>query len=252
MLVLALADLVLGVGLFVQAPWATALWPFTEQPLDYVVLSSFLVAGFGTVLWIGRSQEWGALRGALLDVALFTGGAAVWLAARYATDGDSAALVRAGAFAVATVAELALLARVWRVPIRDTRPADLVLRASFALFALVLLLSGGALLLRLPIWPWQLAPASSTLLGFLFAGSCVYFLHGLARPSWHAMKGQLVAFLLYDAVLVQPYLSLDQGYKINHTSLAVYWAVIAGSAALSVWYLFLNPRTRSWAVDERR
>lgn len=269
MLLLAALNLAVGAGLFLNAPWAAALWPWTDQPLDRVVLSSFLVAGLGTVLWIGLSAEWGAMTGALLDVLLFQACAAAWFGVRWWTgdvptpnlfepaDGP-AALSTLGVFAAAlalmVLVELALLRAVWRIPIRDTRPADRLLIGSFGLFAVVLVITGALLILQRPIWPWPLSEASAALLGFLFLGSAVYFLHGLRRPGWHRMKGQLVAFLLYDLVLAQPYLHLADGqlsYSLNYSSLAVYWAVILYSGGLAAYYLFLNPRTKGWRVQQR-
>lgn len=264
MLILAALNLALGAGLFFDAPWAAALWPWTDQPLDRVVLSSFLVAGAGTVAWIGLSAEWGAMVGALLDVGLFHAGAGLWFFDRWrrgeiptpnAVDppATTALGLYAAVFAALFVVELVALRAVWGRPIRDGRPADRLLIGSFAVFALVLLVTGGMLVLHQPIWPWPLGEASSALLGFLFLGSAVYFLHGLRRPGWHRMKGQLVAFLLYDLVLVQPYLHMgdgDLGYKLNYASLALYWAVILYSGGLSAYYLFLNPRTKGWSVQD--
>ncbi len=252
MCVLAAVNAALAVGFFLQASWATALWPWTSQPLDYVVISSFLAAGAGAVLWIGLTGEWGALTGALIDVGLFNATTAAWLWARWAAERDSAVLVRAVVFTLGTAAEIALLRVSLRHPLRDKRPADRVLVTSFWVFAIVLLLAATGLLLQQPIWPWPLEPTSSTLLGLLFLGSATYFLHALRRPSWHAMKGQLVAFLLYDLVLIQPYLHIADGalsYHLNYASLGIYWAVIAYSSLLAAYYLFLNPATRGWSVQ---
>lgn len=267
MVLLALLDLVIGVGLYLDSPWATWLWPWTTQPLDRVVLSSFLAAGVGTVLWIGLTREWGALTGALLDVGIFHLGAAAWSLARwwgqdvpspntFGPEGAAAAMSALGlqvaVFFGLFVGDSVALGAVWRRPLRDIRPADPLLIRSFQLFAAVLLLTGVLLLLHQPIWPWPLSDASATLFGLLFLGSAAYFVHGLLRPTWHRMKGQLIAFLLYDAVLVQPYLRIEDArlYRIEYTSLAVYWAVILYSGGLAIYYLFLNPRTRGWRVEE--
>ncbi len=55
------------------------------------------------------------------------------------------------------------------------------------------------------IFPWPLRPQNSTMYGLLFLGSFAYFLYGFLRPSWHNARGQLLAFLVYDLVLIPPY-----------------------------------------------
>lgn len=240
-----LADLILGLGFYTQAPWAMALWPWSQEKLDLALLSSFLIAGAGSVLWIAWSAEWGAMVGALLDVAVFNGGTALWLWSRGET-------VPAVVFTGMGVGVLATLGAVWKIPIRDVRPADRLLKGSFWIFMVALLLAGGGMLLHHPVLPWPISPESSTLFGFLFFGSAFYFAWGLYRPSWHNMKGQLIAFLLYDLVLTQPY--LDMGYQdsdsLNWNSLIIYWTVILYSSGLALFYLFFSGRTKDWKVVE--
>ena len=72
----------------------------------------------------------------------------------------------------------------------------------------------------------------------------VYFAYGLWRPVWGNAKGQLVGFLAYDLVLIVPFVRL--WFSSPSLSLAVYIAVIAGSAVVSIWYLALSPRYRLW------
>ena len=139
-----------------------------------------------------------------------------------------------------------------RIPLRDRRGTDRLLKVSFAVFAAALLVFAVQLLAGGSVLPWPVGDESAALFGFLFLGSAAYFVHGLVYPTWHGMKGQLVAFLVYDAVLVPPYLTLSMGggYRTNYASLAIYWLVILFSAGLAIRYLFLHPKTRAWPVEE--
>jgi hypothetical protein len=117
---------------------------------------------------------------------------------------------------------------------------------SFLLFALVLILVGTALVMRYPtVFPWPLQPQTSVVFGCIFLGAAMYFIHGFVFTVWGNVRGQLLGFLAYDAILIGPFLShLGQVAPDHQLSLWVYLGVITYSAALAVYYLFLNPQTR--------
>jgi K+-sensing histidine kinase KdpD len=118
-------------------------------------------------------------------------------------------------------------------------------RISFWIFSVTLLLAGGALILRLPVFPWTLNPDSSVIFGCIFLGDAFYFLYGLLRPRWHNAFGQLLSFLAYDLVLIVPFVALVKTVKPELLlNLVVYIAVLLYSGALAVYYLFINSRTR--------
>jgi hypothetical protein len=107
------------------------------------------------------------------------------------------------------------------------------------------LLAGTALILRLPIFPWDLSPDSSLIFGCIFLGDAFYFIYALLRPYWGNAFGQLLSFLAYDLVLIVPFLLLMGSVKPGHMlSLIVYILVLLYSGGLAVYYLFLNPQTR--------
>jgi hypothetical protein len=133
-----------------------------------------------------------------------------------------------------------------RLPFRDGRRTPRPVRASFALFAAVLLLVGGALVLKRPnIFPWPIPPEQSVLYGWMFLGAMIYFLHGLFRPRWGNAVGQLVGFLAYDLVLIVPFVrhfaAVDPALRTN---LILYVAVLVYSGALAGYYLFVDPQWR--------
>jgi hypothetical protein len=118
-------------------------------------------------------------------------------------------------------------------------------RVSFGIFVASLLFAGGALVLRLPIFPWDLNPDSSVVFGCIFLGDAFYFIHALSRPRWGDTCGQLLSFLAYDLVLIVPFVLLFDTVKPERMfSLIIYTAVLVYSSGLAIYYLFIHPHTR--------
>jgi hypothetical protein len=144
-------------------------------------------------------------------------------------------------------AATSLIAFFWslRIPLKESRPMPKPVKVSFWIFIASLFLSGGALILRAPIFPWALKPDTSVIFGCIFLGDAFYFLYGMFRPNWHNALGQLLSFLAYDLVLILPFVGLlntvEPERRIN---LVVYTAVLIYSGGLAVYYLFINPQTR--------
>jgi hypothetical protein len=136
---------------------------------------------------------------------------------------------------------------------QDARPSPKFLRVSFAVFVVGLVLAGGALVLRVGnIFPWPLSAEQSVLYGWMFLGSACYFLYGVINPSWANAKGQLIAFLVYDLVLIVPFLkhfaTVRPDLRIN---LVLYTAVLTYSGLLALYYLVLNRNTRLFTRASR-
>jgi hypothetical protein len=118
-------------------------------------------------------------------------------------------------------------------------------RVSFGIFIASLFLASGALILRMPVFPWDLNPDSSVIFGCIFFGDAFYFLYGLFRPRWGNAFGQLLSFLAYDLVLIVPFVLLFDTVKPDRMfSLVVYTAVLVYSGGLAVYYLLIDPQTR--------
>jgi hypothetical protein len=240
-----LADLVLTVGYFLEWPWAIGTWPWQElRSLDYLLVSSFLAGATAVILWIGFTGEWGALTGATLNVGAMNAGSAVYLFHLGLTR-------RAITFSVFAAINVVVLVISLRHPIRDRRPVDKLLRGSFCVFWVVLLYAAIQLFRQSPtIFPWTIEPETEIMVGWLFAGSALYFAWGFFRPSWHNARGQLLAFLAYDLVLLPRYLLLFKVVDPEHLrSLTIYVAVIVYSTGLAIYYLFFNRKTRGWAIE---
>jgi hypothetical protein len=121
----------------------------------------------------------------------------------------------------------------------------LLVRVSFGVFIVSLILAGGALVFRIPVFPWALNADSSVIFGCIFIGDAFYFLYSLLYPRWHNALGQLLSFLAYDLVLILPFLLLFETVKPEYTlSLIAYVAVLIYSGAIAVYFLFVNSKTR--------
>ena len=87
---------------------------------------------------------------------------------------------------------LAVVIWTYHTPFADKRPLPNLVRVSFAVFCVALVLTSSALLLRADhIFPWPLKPESSVVFGCLFIGSAIYFAYGALRPVWSNGYGQL-------------------------------------------------------------
>ncbi len=246
-----LADLVLTIGYYLRLPWAIDTWPWPASPLDFLLVSSFIAGATVVILWLGATGEWGAAAGATMNVGLMNLGAAIYLYTESRAQNDPRLLHRAIAFGLFALTNAIVCVWSLKQPIRDKRPIGRVLRGSFLIFTIVLFYASIQLLRRSPtIFPWALEPATSTMFGWLFLGSGVYFGYGFLRPSWHNARGQLLAFLAYDLVLLPPYAMLFPTVAPEHLpSLRIYMVVLVYSSLLAIYYLFVDRRTRGWKIQ---
>jgi hypothetical protein len=134
----------------------------------------------------------------------------------------------------------------WRIPMRDPRPMPRLVYWSFTVFVIALVIAGGSLVFKTPsILPWVVTPELSVLFGWMFLGAAVYFTYGLLRPSWSNAAGQLAGFLVYDFVLLLPFIqrtpNLPEHFVVSQI---IYLIVVIYSGLLATYYLLINPDTR--------
>jgi hypothetical protein len=240
-----LATLVLTVAFVGLAPWATDLWPWPVTPLSYLFIASILAAIAMPVIWIGVSGELAAIRAGAIDLAVTYGGMFVYLVTLLGDPGQPSLGAYAAVFGLGLVAMVITFARTRAIPWHDRRPMPNVVRASFALFGVILTVAGTALVFHADIFPWALGAETSVVFGFIYLGAAAYFISGVLEPRWANAQGQLVGFLAYDLVLIGPFVDrFDQVHGGELTSLIVYTAFVAYSGALAIYYLFLAPATR--------
>lgn len=240
--ILALAT---SLGFVFQIPAATMTWPWPDGRLSYLFIGSIFAAVSVAMIWIGWTGEWGALPAGSLNVLVIAILACAYFF--YLSANGRPELLSYGVIsALATVPSAA--AFVWgrKIPLSDERSTPRLVQISFGIFTASLFLAGGALVLRLPVFPWALNPDSAVIFGCIFLGDAFYFLYGLFKPLWHNAKGQLLSFLAYDLVLIVPFIQLFGAVKPELLlNLMVYVVVLVFSGALAIYYLLLNPKTRA-------
>ena len=169
----------------------TAILPPTGTFPLHIFLASITASITASLLWIGFSGDLGAVTGGAIDLAVFYAGLTIFqlLSVQHL----SAGVLLCSA---AAILSLGIFLRFRRYPIEDRQPMPMLVRISFSVFVVILLLVGSAILLQVPnVFAWTLNPISSALVGCFFLGSSCYFLYGLIFPRWHNACGQLWSFL---------------------------------------------------------
>ncbi len=247
---LAMAGVAIGWDWGASAGAGRALWPWPDGPLSYRFVASILLAEATVLAWQAIALDLTAVRSGAAGFALMNAGLAVFMGMRSLASAAPApaALGWAIATAVLALGSVGLFALSFRVasPDRQSVPTPTPVRVSFAIFAAALFIATAMLLAQAAVvFPWPLKPESSVAFGFLFLASACYFLDGFIRPFWSNAIGQLLGFLVYDLVLIVPWIALlpkaTGGHRI---SLIIYIAVLVWSGVLAIWYLFVHPSTR--------
>ncbi len=240
-------QLFFAVAFFLQWPVAVNLWPFQgTTPLTFIFISSIFAAAAAPTLWAAATENYGALGGIGLDYLTILAPVAI-LSFQLGIGGSDPKMI---SYAIACVlgALFGLSLFVWstRFPIKPMPPLPGLVRWSFVLFIIALLIVGGRLVLQITeTIPWKITPEIAVIMGWMFLGAAVYFVYTLLRPSWLNAAGQLMGFLVYDVVLIVPFLSrLPTISPENRPGLTVYTGVVIYSGLLAIYFLFLHKPTR--------
>jgi len=190
--------------------------------------------------WVCVTRELNAVRGGSLGFAAMNAGISVFTGYLYGQRHQSLLTAWTIVCGVLAIGALVLFVMGAKYERRDVRPSPPVVRTSFLVFSVALFTATAMLLARRPIvFPWPLKPDSSVMFGFLFLASAIYFFDGWLRPSAANASGQLLGFLVYDIVLIPPYLhhwsKTLGGFRV---SLVIYLIVLFWSAALALWFWF--------------
>ncbi|HKY53366.1 MAG TPA: hypothetical protein VJM08_03630 [Anaerolineales bacterium] len=239
-----LVVIALAFGFIFRVPLALSIWPWEDGRYSYLFVGSILAAVGAAALWVGWTGELGALPAGSLNIFVIALTTSIYFF-KLAADGRTN-LIPFGVLS-AVIAITSAVAFWWsrRIPLREAHPTPWLVKASFVIFIVLLVLAGGGLILHEPIFPWSLNPDTSVIFGCILIGDAFYFLYGLLYPKWHNAAGQLLSFLAYDLVLIVPFLLLFNTVPPeNIFNLFVYVGVLIYSGALAVYFLFINTQTR--------
>jgi hypothetical protein len=240
----------LTVIFYTRSDLATAIWPWsytTLSPLSYTFIASITIAIAMPSLWIAITGELGATFGGALDLAIFAFGSSIYMFQSYGVMERERVLVGAIVTLLLAVFSLAACVISYQFPFKDTRPMPRLLRYSFAFFGLTLIVAGIGLVLKQPVFPWRLSGEASIIYGWIFLGAAAYFWYGFFRPVLGNANGQFLGFLVYDLILIGPFLAhLNEGEPQYRLSLLIYLTVIIYSGVLAIYYLLISPETRVW------
>lgn len=230
-----------------QVPQIISLWPFPgTTPLTFIFIASIFAAAAASTAWALSTHTYGALVGIGIDylLILIPVGVLSWQLGR------SSGAANLSAYAV--ICFLGALFGVWlilwanRFPIPPNPPVPALVRGSFVVFIIALLIVSTQLILKVPnVIPWKITPELSVVIGWMFIGAAGYFVYATLRPSWGNAGGQLAGFLAYDLVLIVPFLQrLPASPPDFRTNLIIYIAVVTYSGLLAVYFLFIHKTTR--------
>lgn len=246
---------VFAIAYFLQVPFAVSLWPFEgTTPLTYIFISSIFAAAAASTLWATATKNYGALAGIGFDYIVILAPLAV-LSFKLGISAGTTLLIVFGAVSLlGALFGIGLVLWSIRIPIDNAISMPGLVRWSFALFIIALLIVSTRLILRVPnSIPWKITPDLSLVIGFMFLGAALYFVYALVRPSWLNSAGQLAGFLAYDVVLIVPFLTRLPTVPPEHqVGLIIYTLVVASSGLLAIYYLFIGKATRLWGRSAKR
>lgn len=245
--IIAVVQFFFAVAFFLQLPIAVNLWPFEgTTPLTFIFISSIFAAAAAPTLWAALSENYGALAGIGLDYVGILLPVAI-LSFQLAADGDSQLIIYGIFCLLGVLFGLGLLVWSLRFPVDRSLPMPGFVRGSFVFFIIALAIVSFRLITKAPnTIPWSITAELSVVIGWMFVGAAMYFIHGLLRPSWLNAAGQLLGFLFYDLVLIGPFLTrLPTVSDENRLGLTIYTAVVVFSGLIAIYFLFINRPTRA-------
>jgi hypothetical protein len=255
--VIASIQVVVGLLFLLGVPLATDLWPFPgTNEMSRVFIASIFWAAAVPVGWCLLVRSDRAFTGIFLDYLVIMLPLGVLALAIGLGDASLHYLVFGASALVTALFAVWVMRWALRRPWRSDLPTPRPVLAAFVVFCVALVIVGSLLVARTPgILPWPVTGALSTVYGVMFLGAAAYFAYGLLDRRWENAGGQLAGFLAYDIVLIVPFVvrvvngtpsyygSTSEPLRLN---LVIYTAVVAGSAAIAVYYLFIARQTRIW------
>lgn len=245
LIVTGLIQLVLAIGFFFQQAWATSLWPVPDTRLSYAFIAAILAGGAAPLIWAGLSGELASLAGYGMSFGIMYAGMGISALLFYLRDQNPALSWFALVMGLLAVLGGMMFMRTRHLA-KNSQPTPPIVIYAFVAEVLVLAGAGILLILKVPnTLPWNLSPESSVLYGWVFLGLAFYYLYAVLNRQWIHALGPLLGFLVYDLVLFSPLFARFGNLQPEHILGQVAASIIIiFSAALGVYYLFINPATR--------
>lgn len=245
LIVTGLIQLVLAIGFFFQQAWATSLWPVPDTRLSYAFIAAILAGGAAPLIWAGLSGELASLAGYGMSFGIMYAGMGISALLFYLRDQNPALSWFALVMGLLAVLGGMMFMRTRHLA-KNSQPTPPIVIYAFVAEVLVLAGAGILLILKVPnTLPWNLSPESSVLYGWVFLGLAFYYLYAVLNRQWIHALGPLLGFVVYDLVLFSPLFArfgnLQPEHMLGQVAASI---IIIFSAALGVYYLFINPATR--------
>jgi hypothetical protein len=236
----------LGLYFHYQSAQEQWIWPKKTSALGFSFVGAWFAGGVAPLIYSGLFRQLSPLRGLALAGLVSTGGSAYFLYSKQDIIGNDRYLPFSILFALAFLGIIYVFIKSNRGYLRDDNSVSPVIRWAFLLFSILLFFFGLGLVLNKPhIFPLALAPDMQDIYGWFFLGSCAYFFYGFLKPSRYNVTGPMLSFLVYDLLLIPPYLQYTADVPPElQTSLTIYLSVLFVSALFSFYYLFFDYRTR--------
>jgi hypothetical protein len=254
-LIAASVEMLFAVAIILRVQFVLDLWPMEGTTrLSFLFLASIFAAGATSQFWVLWRKQHGAFVGVALDYITIMAPAAVFLLSIGLSRSDGGLTAFGSVFLVGAAFGVALLLWSRRFTINDPQPTPAIVRWSFAVFVVALVILGGVMALHLvDVMPWAVTDDGAVIYGLMFIGAATYFAYGFLRPSWQNAAGQLAGFLAYDLVLIVPFIQHFARVTPDlRPNLVIYTAGVALSGLLCIYYLFINPETRVWGQEAKR
>lgn len=235
-LVVGALMLVLAIGFSFNMAWVSPFWPWPDGRLSFLFVGSVLGALGAGSLYVGATREFRAAIGGGITFAI--AGAAFCLYLGWFGPATVPGIHPLAFGAMALIGLLVLVTSL-NAPAGETRRPPIAVILSCWVFAAALLIAAVMLVLRYPhVFPWPLSPDTSSLYGWMFFALSANHAYVAWRGTRSDAIVSLIAFLVYDLILIGPFVAHFGAVKPEHLpSLVIYVAVLVYSGVLSVVYL---------------
>jgi hypothetical protein len=268
-LVLVLVLAIVSIASYLQWSVVIDLWPWQDQAMTYRFAAAYLLAFAGSLLWVVITGEMAALTGVAIIVGVNATGMAGFLAIYSVRHDTTELIVHVTGMIAILLAGMYTYRWSRHLKPRDNTPTPRLVRAAMVIFPIILFIASVRLIAQSTnVFPWDPQPQWSTIIGLCLMGSVAYFLYGAVKGTWTHAGGQFSGFLVYDLVLIPPYVRMLRaeetpavvsasgfatygagGAGVNDGPLYIFLTAIGISLVISIWYLFFDRRTRMFARE---